>query len=66
LFTRVEIGQIISVEAFTRRVGTVYPQPTKVSGRGRLWLREDLDTAIERMAAKQLTSHDLAREFGAS
>jgi len=55
-----------SVEAFTRRVGTVYPEPIKVSGRGRLWLREDLDVAIERLAGKPPAAHDLASEFGAS
>jgi hypothetical protein len=55
-----------SVEAFTRRVGTVYPEPINVSGRGRLWLREDLDTAIEQLARKPSMVHDLAREFGAS
>ena len=55
-----------SVEAFTRRVGSVYPEPIKVFGRGRLWLREDLDTAIEQLAGKPSMTHDLASEFSAS
>jgi hypothetical protein len=35
-----------SVEAFLRRVGKVYPRPRKISGRGRVWLRQDLDRAM--------------------
>jgi hypothetical protein len=35
-----------SVEAFLRRVGKVYPRPRKISGRGRVWLRVDLDRAM--------------------
>lgn len=38
-----------SVEAFRRRVEQYYPKPTRVSGRGDLWLKEDLDVAIRRM-----------------
>lgn len=36
----------VSVEAFLRRAGKVYPAGRKISGRGQVWLREDLDTAI--------------------
>lgn len=35
-----------SVEAFTARVGKVYPRPVVISGRGRVWLKEDLDAVI--------------------
>lgn len=36
----------VSVEAFLRRAGKVYPAGRKISGRGQVWIREDLDTAI--------------------
>jgi hypothetical protein len=36
----------VSVEAFLRRAGKVYPAGRKVSGRGQVWVRDDLDTAI--------------------
>lgn len=36
----------VSVEAFLRRAGKVYPAGRKMSGRGQVWIREDLDTAI--------------------
>ena len=32
-----------SVESFRRRVGSLYPLPQKIRGRGELWLRDDLD-----------------------
>ena len=35
-----------SVRAFLRRVGKVYPRARKISGRGRVWLKKDLDRAI--------------------
>lgn len=34
------------VEAFLNRVGTEYPSPRIAEGQRRLWLRDDLDTAI--------------------
>lgn len=39
----------VSTDAFLRRAGTVYPAGRKISGRGRVWLKEDLDTAIGEM-----------------
>ena len=36
----------VSVEAFLRRTGKVYPAARKISGRGKVWAREDLDRAI--------------------
>jgi hypothetical protein len=35
-----------TVDAFLRRVGREYPLPRVNDGRRRLWLRDDLDTAI--------------------
>lgn len=36
----------VSVEAFLRRVGTVYPRPRTISGRGKVWTQEMLTAAI--------------------
>jgi hypothetical protein len=36
-----------TVQAFIARVGTEYPQPRVNEGRRRLWLRDDLDRAIQ-------------------
>jgi hypothetical protein len=35
-----------SVDAFLKRVGKEYPNPRIAEGRRRLWLRDDLDSAI--------------------
>lgn len=35
-----------TVDAFLKRVGREYPQPRVNEGRRRLWLRDDLDSAI--------------------
>jgi hypothetical protein len=35
-----------TVERFLRRVGKVYPRPRHISGRGRVWLRTELDRAM--------------------
>ena len=35
-----------SVESFLARVGKEYPRPRIDQGRRKLWLRDDLDTAI--------------------
>jgi hypothetical protein len=40
----------VSVEAFRRAVGSIYPQPIRVSGKGDRWVRESLDDAIDRLA----------------
>jgi hypothetical protein len=39
-----------SVEAFRRAVGSLYPQPISVSGKGDRWLREGLDEAIDQLS----------------
>ena len=54
-----------SVEAFLRSVGTIYPEPVKVSGKEARWLREDLDAAIERLAGKQPALFDAATVLSA-
>ncbi|MFZ4807523.1 MAG: hypothetical protein ACOYLQ_09720 [Hyphomicrobiaceae bacterium] len=43
-----------SVESFLRRAGKVYPPGRKVSGRGRVWAREDLDRAIGLLNGERL------------
>lgn len=42
----------VSVESFRRRVGSIYPRPVKISGRGDLWLRDDLDKSIDRLSSR--------------
>jgi len=39
-----------SIESFLRRVGTVYPMPISISGRGRVWTKTALDQAITRLS----------------
>jgi hypothetical protein len=36
----------VSVEAFQSRVGTVYPVGHNVPGRGRVWVKEELDLVL--------------------
>jgi hypothetical protein len=42
----------VSVDSFRRRVGSIYPKPVKIRGRGELWLREDLDKSIDQLSAQ--------------
>ena len=49
-----------SVEAFRRAVGTLYPRPRKVVGKGDRWLKDDLDRAIDRLAHPGETIWDIA------
>jgi replicative DNA helicase len=41
-----------SVEAFRRGVGTIYPMPIKVPGKGDRRLKDDLDEAIEKLTRR--------------
>lgn len=50
----------VSVEAFLRCVGTLYPVPVHVSGKGKRWLREDLDRVIDRLAKRVGSISDAA------
>lgn len=47
-----------SVEAFHRAVGTLYPAPVNISGKGNRWLKTDLDEAIGRMAGRAAAVKD--------
>lgn len=42
----------VSVEAFRRGVGSIYPVAIRVSGKGDRWLKEALDEAIDRVTGK--------------
>jgi len=41
-----------SVDTFRRAVGTLYPHPIKVPGKGERWLKETLDQAIDKISGK--------------
>jgi len=41
-----------SVDTFRRAIGTLYPQPIKVPGKGERWLKETLDQAIDKLSSK--------------
>jgi hypothetical protein len=49
-----------SVESFRRRVGSVYPKPVNIRGRGELWLREDLDKTVDQLSARLDRIRDIA------
>jgi hypothetical protein len=49
-----------SVEAFRRRIGSVYPQPVNVSGRGDVWLKDQLDAAIANLKGETADVVDAA------
>ena len=49
-----------SVESFLRAVGSAYPQPVTVSGKGKRWLREDLDRSIDRLTGRAANVQDAA------
>lgn len=54
-----------SVETFRRGVGTIWPMPKKVPGKGDRWLRDDLDAAIELITGRQAPIFDAATVLGA-
>ncbi len=49
-----------SVEAFTKRVGTVYPRSIHICGRGRVWIKEQLDRTIRRLSGETADVDDAA------
>jgi len=49
-----------SVRAFRRSVGTLYPIPVKVKGKGARWLRDDLDQALARLKGQPSQIFDAA------
>jgi hypothetical protein len=38
-----------SVESFRKSVGTLYPLPHRISGKGDRWLREELDITLDNL-----------------
>jgi hypothetical protein len=53
-----------SVDAFRRRVGTVWPLPVTGKGQRRKWDREDLDTVVGRMKGQPTQVFDAATVLG--
>ena len=49
-----------SVQSFLRSVGSVYPKPVTVTGKGNRWLREDLDRSIDRLTGQAAYVQDAA------
>ena len=49
-----------SVEAFRRAVGSVYPHPIKVSGKGDRWVKDSLDEVIDRLRNRPDAIRDIA------
>jgi hypothetical protein len=49
-----------SISSFRRRVGTLYPRPIKIAGRGELWLRDDLDKSIDQLSSRMDKIRDAA------
>jgi hypothetical protein len=45
-----------SVEAFLGRAGSVYPVARNISGRGRVWLKKDLDATIAQLAEEHIVA----------
>jgi hypothetical protein len=41
-----------SVETFLHAVGTLYPEPHNLKGKGQRWLKEELDLAIEQATGR--------------
>ena len=50
----------VSVEAFRRAVGSLYPEPIRVSGKGDRWVRDGLDEAIDRLGGPARNSETRA------
>ncbi len=49
-----------SPESFLRGVGSIYPEPIQIAGKGKRWLREDLDRAIDRLTGRATNVRDAA------
>ena len=48
-----------TIDGFLRRVGKDYPRPRVCEGRRQLWLKDDLDRAIESTAYPADAAEDL-------
>lgn len=44
-----------SAQAYRRRVGTVYPRPIRIAGRGQVWRKKDLDQVIANLGGSPPT-----------
>ena len=53
----------VSLASFLRGVGKIYPKPIVAPGKGKRWVREELDEAIKRLAGKPKRIVDLADEL---
>ena len=53
-----------SVQAFRRRVGTLWPLPISGKGQRQKWDREDLDAAVARMKGQSTQIFDAATVLG--
>ena len=51
----------VSVEAFVRRVESVYSLPLQVPGRGKVWLKVQLDRDIRKLSAEAADFPDAAQ-----
>ena len=51
----------VSVEAFMRRVGSVYSRPVCICGRGKVWLKAQLDRDIENLSPEAAGIPDAAQ-----
>lgn len=49
-----------SVGAFRRSVGTLWPEPLRLPGKGERWLKEELDAAIDRASQRPNLVRDAA------
>jgi hypothetical protein len=49
-----------SVESFLRAVGSLYPQPITITGKGKRWLLDDLDQAIDHLTGRASHVSDAA------
>lgn len=49
-----------SVRSFLRSVGSIYPRPYRVEGKGKRWLIEELDAAIDRLTKRAFAVQDAA------
>ena len=49
-----------SVDAFRRAVGTLWPKPLRIAGKGERWLKEDLDAAIDARTNRPAYMRDAA------
>lgn len=53
-----------SVQSFLRRTGSIYPPALNIPGRGRVWTKESLDEAIDRLTkARSGTNAHLADDL---